>query len=96
MGILYLSSHLLCLHSPMSLTPMSLTLKPTQRQVYLAKWSLLSSYLPCKVLTVVENIKTAHNIQERAESYSQTETVCVCVCVCVRERERESLQSAGP
>lgn len=47
-----------------------LRLKPTQRRVYLVKWSLVSSYLPCKVLTIVEKHQvTAHNIQEKAKSY---------------------------
>lgn len=81
----YLACHLPCLHSPVHLTPMSFTLRTTQRQVYLVKWSLVSTYLPCKVLTTVENIETvpAHNIHEKAESHSQTETVCVHACVCM-------------
>lgn len=45
---LYLA-HLLCPHSPLSLTPMSLTLaysmKAMQRRVYLVRWPVVSSYL---------------------------------------------------
>lgn len=69
---LYLSSHLLTSDSRPHVTDTEYKLKPTQKQVYLVKYPSLSSYLPCKVLTAMENIKTvaARCTQEKAESCS--------------------------